>query len=122
MIVLRVEVQGVGKQAVLQEFVLDAGRATTGLGNVNPRQTFKAVPFRKREEGPASGLEIPTASSICGHEAAAQPKKSVFELVRATPGSTGLDLCSTTHTVLTPEMGVQTLHIGVFGPLPSETC
>jgi hypothetical protein len=40
-IVLRVEVQRVGKQAMLQEFVLDAGRATIGLGNVNPRQAFK---------------------------------------------------------------------------------
>jgi dUTPase len=40
----------------------------------------------------------------------------------ATPGSAGLDLCSTTHTVLTPEMGVQTLPTGVFGPLPPETC
>jgi hypothetical protein len=43
MIVLRVEVQGVGKQAVLQEFVLNARRASIGLGNVNPRQTFKVV-------------------------------------------------------------------------------
>jgi hypothetical protein len=43
MIVLRVEVLRVGKQAMLQNFVLDAGRATIGLGNVNPRQTFKAV-------------------------------------------------------------------------------
>jgi dUTPase len=33
-----------------------------------------------------------------------------------------MDLCSTTHTVLTPEMGVQTLPTGVFGPLPTETC
>ena len=40
----------------------------------------------------------------------------------ATPGSAGLDLCSTTHTVLTPEMGVQTLPTGVFEPLPAETC
>ena len=33
-----------------------------------------------------------------------------------------MDLCSTTHTVLTPEMGVQTLPTRVFGPLPVETC
>ena len=32
-----------------------------------------------------------------------------------------MDLCSTTHAVLTPEMGVQTLPTGVFGPLPAET-
>ena len=45
-----------------------------------------------------------------------------FELIRATPGSAGLDLCSTTHAVLTPEMGVQTLPTGVFGSLSVETC
>jgi dUTPase len=33
-----------------------------------------------------------------------------------------LDLCSTIHAVLTPEMGVQTLPTGVFRPLPVETC
>ena len=122
MTVLRIEVPRVGKQAMLQEFVLDAGRATIGLGCLNPSQTFRASVARKREEGSAPGPEIPTASSLWGHEAAAQPKKSVFELVRATPGTAGLDLCSTTHTVLTPEMGVQSLPTGVFGPLPAETC
>ena len=44
MIVLRIEVQRrVGKQAMLQEFVLNAGRVTTGPGNVNPRQIFRAI-------------------------------------------------------------------------------
>jgi dUTPase len=33
-----------------------------------------------------------------------------------------MDLCSTIHAVLTPEMRVQTLPTGVFGPLPVETC
>jgi hypothetical protein len=47
MIVLGVEVPRAGNQAVLQEFVLNAGRATTGLGNVNPRQIFRAVGARK---------------------------------------------------------------------------
>ena len=42
-IVLRIKVPGVGKPAVFQEFVLDAGRATIGLGCVNPSQTFRAV-------------------------------------------------------------------------------
>ena len=57
---------------------------------------------------------MPTANRLWGHETVAQPKKSVFELVRGTPGSAGLDLCSTTHTVLTPEMGVQTLCLQEF--------
>ena len=64
--------------------------------------------------------ETPTASSLWGHEAAAQPRKSIFELIRATPGSARLDLGSTTHVVLTPEMGVQTLPTGVFGLLPAD--
>jgi hypothetical protein len=76
----------------------------------------------KREEGPALGPDLPTANSLWGHEPPGQPKRLVFELVRAKPGGTELDLCSTTHTVLTPEMGVQTLPTRVFGPLPVETC
>jgi hypothetical protein len=76
----------------------------------------------KREEGPAPGPNLLTASSLWGHEPAAQPKRSVFELFRAKPRGAGLDLCSTTHAVLTPEMDVQTLPTGVFGPLPVETC
>ena len=32
-----------------------------------------------------------------------------------------MDLYSTTHAVLTPEMGLKTLPTGVFGPLPAET-
>ena len=122
MTVLRIDEPREDKQAVLQEFVLDAGRTTIGLGCVNPSQTFRAVHCRETRGGAIPGPEIPTASSLWGHEAAAQPKKSGFELVRATPGSAGLDLCSATHAVLTPEMGVQTLPTGVFGPLPAETC
>ena len=33
-----------------------------------------------------------------------------------------MDPYSTIHAVLTPEVGVQTLPTGVFGPLPVETC
>lgn len=50
-----------------------------------------------------------------------QGKQSVLDLARATPGSAGLDLCATSYTVLTPEMGPQALPAGVFGPLPIET-
>ena len=51
MTVLRIEVPRVGKQAMLQEFVLDAGRATIGLGCVNPSQTLLAVHCRETREG-----------------------------------------------------------------------
>ena len=76
----------------------------------------------KREEGPAPGPDLLTENSLWDHEPAAQPKRSVFELVRAKPGGAGLNLSSTTHAVLAPEMGIQTLPTSVFGPLPVETC
>ena len=50
-IVLRIKVPRVGKPAVFQEFVLGAGRATIGLGSVNPSQTFWAVRCRETRGG-----------------------------------------------------------------------
>lgn len=44
--------------------------------------------------------------------------QSIQWLYQATPGSTRLDLSSTAYTVLTPEMGMQALPTGVYGPLP----
>jgi dUTPase len=76
---------------------------------------------RKREEGPAPGPVLLTENSSWGYKSAAHPKGSIFELVRAKAGGVGLDLCSTTEAILTPEMGVQTLPTRVFGPLPVET-
>jgi dUTPase len=40
---------------------------------------------------------------------------------RATTGSTGLDLHSTTRLVLTPQMGVQPIYTDFKGPLPKDT-
>lgn len=48
-------------------------------------------------------------------------RKSISDLIRATPGSAGLDLSSSAYTVLTPDMGPQALPTGVYGPLPSGT-
>lgn len=45
---------------------------------------------------------------------------TISELWRATAGSAGLDLCSTTSTVLIPEMGPKILNTGVLGPPPSN--
>lgn len=45
---------------------------------------------------------------------------TISELWRATAGSAGLDLCSTTSTVVIPEMGPKILNTGVFGPPPSN--
>lgn len=51
----------------------------------------------------------------------ASERKYITDLFRATSGSAGLDLCSTTDIVLTPEMGMQALPAGIFGPLPPGT-
>ena len=99
----------VGKQAVPQEFVPSAGGATIGFRCANPTQAPWPSFAGKREEGPAPGPDLLTENSLWAHEPAAQPKRSVFEIVRAKPGGAGLDLCSTTHAVLAQEMGVQTL-------------
>ena len=50
-IVLRIKVPRVGKPAMFQEFVLSAGRATIGLGCVNPSQTFRATCCRETRGG-----------------------------------------------------------------------
>jgi hypothetical protein len=55
-----------------------------------------------------------------GETVKSRPVSLSNELIRATPESAGLDHCSIIHILLTPEMGVQTLPTGVFGPLPAE--
>jgi dUTPase len=40
---------------------------------------------------------------------------------RATTGSAGVDLCSTTQLVLTPRMRVQLVDTDFKGPLPADT-
>ena len=62
-----------------------------------------------------------TASSLRSHEAAARPGRSVFKLIRATAGSSELYNNSTSHAVLTPKMGIQTLPTGIFRSLHAET-
>ena len=85
------------------------------------KTNIQGRPVGKREEGPTPGPDSSRTDSLWGNTAAAEPRKSIFELARATPGSAGLDLCSAFHAVLTPEMGVQILPTGVFGPLPEGT-
>ncbi|KAG3272850.1 hypothetical protein H1C71_031110, partial [Ictidomys tridecemlineatus] len=45
----------------------------------------------------------------------------IRSLIRQTRGSTGLDICASAKSVLTPEMGVQIIPTGVKGPLPKGT-
>ena len=60
-IVLRTKVLRVGKQVMLQEFVLGAGRATIGLRCANLSQAFWAIPCRETRGG-ASPRPQPTHS------------------------------------------------------------
>ena len=48
-------------------------------------------------------------------------RRTVSDLWRAIANSAGLDLCSTSHVVLTPETDAQVLGTGIYGPLPAET-
>lgn len=71
----------------------------------------------KRGDGPAPGPETSLwGSQLCS----SQLQQSISKFSRATPGSAGLDLCSTSHTVLTLEMGAQALNTGIYGPLLSQ--
>lgn len=73
-------------------------------------------------EGPAPGPCTMLRGNANFHPSAGKsPGRSVTELFRATSGSAGLDLNSSTYAVLTPEMGIQALPTGVWGPLPSGT-
>nr|XP_015107999.1 endogenous retrovirus group K member 7 Pro protein-like [Vicugna pacos] len=58
------------------------------------------------------------SGDLSGQPQSVSSRPSISDLYRATPGSAGLDLCATTYTVLTPEMGMQALPTGIFGPLP----
>jgi hypothetical protein len=71
--------------------------------------------------GSAPDPDLLEENSLWGYKSASQPTRSDFKLVRSNPGNIRLDLDSIIHTVLTPEMGVQTPPTRVFGPLPVET-
>ena len=58
---------------------------------------------------------------LWGNSGKSDGRRRVTDLFRATSGSAGLDLCSSSYTVLTPEMGMQALPTGVYRPLPDGT-
>ena len=84
-------------------------------------------PAEKRETGPAPG-PVPTQTGIRGladipkstePESIRRPTKlSIEQLTRATPNSAGLDISTNQRVILTPQMGVQTISTGIYGPLP----
>jgi dUTPase len=121
-IVLRTKVPRIGKQAVPQEFVPGAGMAATGQESASLSQVFWAAWCLETREGVSPRPQLTQENSLWGYKPAAQPTRSVFELVRSNTGNTRLDLYSTIQAVLSPEMGVQTLLTRVFRLLPVEIC
>ena len=65
-----------------------------------------------------SGLPLPSPNNRSSCVESFYSLCPVSELLRATPGTTGLDLSSTTATILTPDMPVTPIPMGVAGPLP----
>lgn len=69
----------------------------------------------KLEKRPAPG----PATMLWGTtEHGPSARRSIQDLCRAATGSAGLDLSSSTYTVLTSEMGMQAPPTGVYAPLP----
>lgn len=91
----------------------------------NPLNVGARYPAGKLAQGPAPGPETMLwgSSEFCpsSGRSPVRQQKSIQNLCHATPGSAGLDLSSSTYAVLTPEMGVQALSTGVYGPLPLNT-
>jgi hypothetical protein len=54
---------------------------------------------------------------LWGHTVHSSVKQSFQNLFQATPGSTELDVSPSAYTVLTPDMGMQALPIGICDPL-----
>lgn len=79
------------------------------LMNASPREMFWEMLYLRR-----GLLQAMLWGATELHSSA---RKSIQDLFQATPGSTGLDLSSSIYIVLTPEMGIQALPTGVYGPL-----
>lgn len=68
-----------------------------------------------------SGAHVSRALKYIGPEETLAISPSSERPRRATTGSAGLDLHSTTRLVLTPQMGVQPIDTDFKGPLPKDT-
>ena len=78
---------------------------------------------QKKLFSPVSGKQAAGAAPAPDHNRGSYVESlyslcSVSELLKATPGNAGLDLSSTTATILTPDMPVTLTPMGVAGPLP----
>jgi dUTPase len=78
-------------------------------------------PFRETARGASPGPEAHPFPAGLGDQSAENNAPTFpcsTQLLRTNPGSTGLDLCTSTSTILKHENGVQVLPTGVFGPPP----
>lgn len=89
--------------------------------NANPKGMPRVNPcLRNKETGTGLAPVPQTQTNLWSSHLCSSIQQSISDL-RATARSAGLDLGSTSHTVLRPEMGVQVLPTGIFGLLPKDT-
>ena len=84
---------------------------------------LSSPPKYKKAIFPVSGKWAAGAASApdnnrCSHVESLYSLCSISELLRATPGSTGLDLSSAIATIFTPDVLVASIPTGVAGLLP----
>lgn len=68
-----------------------------------------------------NGQRAPPAEPISPDDNCRQPLSPHGRLCRATAGSTGLNLYSSTTRIITPEEGTVVIETGEFGPPPQKT-
>lgn len=73
------------------------------------------------QDRPRGNRVCPSASQPHFTQSIPPLTQSIAHLWRATKNSSGLDLCASASTILTPEEGIQAISTGVYGPLPLNT-
>jgi dUTPase len=67
------------------------------------------------------GLVLAPSNSAGNYYAGSSPIPTIENIIHATPGSSGLDLSPTSQYMLIPDLRVQIIPTGVYGPLPEGT-
>ena len=109
----------------LNHFVLVARRDITGLKTAD-RDSIKTEPCwvltntRETGWGANAGPDNEWDNNNYNNNEPVHTLRPITELVRATPGSAGLDLSSTTSTLLTTDSPTIKIPTGIKGPLPTD--
>jgi hypothetical protein len=98
-------------------FALSAREAVIGHENADLRLTLMATHSLQSREM-ARG---PPCRALSPDDNCRQPPIPHGRLCRATAGNTGLNLCSSTTRIITPEEGTVVIETGEFGPPPKKT-